>query len=298
MNYHEILDKITKFDIDELMEFLFLNHLIYKEMNCDQCNVNMILKKLMDRTEKHSWRCMNTKCSKYKSTISIRKGSFFEGFLTPIRILLKVYIYWISKEQRYKIISYSGISQTCYNRFHERIVGYVSLYNQKNPPRFGGPGIIVQVDETMLSHPVKSHRGRAPKKQIWALTIVDTSHKPALGYAEIIENKSSGILIPIIQKIVIPGSIIHTDEHKSYGVLTQKGYLHDTVCHKYNFKDPITGVHTQHVESYNNRLKLEIKKRKGIKSGHHQDSLLEIVWQLNHSNCKLETLFSLIHVNK
>jgi len=50
-----------------------------------------------------------------------------------------------------------------------------------------------------------------------------------------------------------------------------------TVYHKYNFKDPITGVHTQHGESYNKRIKMEIKKRKGIISGQHQDSLLEIV---------------------
>ena len=92
------------------------------------------------------------------------------------------------------------------------------------------------------------------------------------------------------------GSIIHTDEHKTYGMLTEKGFLQDTVCHKYNFKDPITCVHTQHVESYNNRIKMEIKKRKGIESGQLQDSLLEIVWQFNFSNCEFEKLFNLIHV--
>ena len=88
-----------------------------------------------------------------------------------------------------------------------------------------------------------------------------TSHKPSLGYAEIIENKSAEILIPIIQRIVIPGSIIHMDEHKTYGMFTEKV-----------------------VENYINRIKMEIKKRKGIKSGQHQDFLFEIVWQLNFSN--------------
>ena len=239
---------------------------------------------------------MNPKCSKYKCTISIRKGSFFEGFMTPIRILLKMYIYWMSGEQRYKIIYYTGISQTCYNRFHEKNIAFIGLYNQRHPTRFGGPGVIVQIDETMLSHPVKSHRGRAPKSQIWALTIVDTSHKPALGYAEVIKNKSGEILIPISQRIVIPGSIIHTDEHKTYRLLIEKGYIHDTVCHKYNFMDPITGVHTQHVESYNNRIKLEIKKRKGIKSGQHEYSLMEIVWQLNYCNSDFENIFTLIKI--
>jgi len=63
----------------------------------------------------------------------------------------------------------------------------------------------------MLPHLVKSHRGRTSNKQLWAMTIVDTSHKPALGYEEIIENKSADILIPIIQSIVITSYIIHTD---------------------------------------------------------------------------------------
>ena len=42
-------------------------------MNCEQCNINIILKMLTDISEKRSWHCMNTTWSKYKSTISIRK---------------------------------------------------------------------------------------------------------------------------------------------------------------------------------------------------------------------------------
>ena len=44
------LEKIT-FDIDEFMDFLFQNSLIFNEMNCEQCNVNMVLKMFMDRSE-------------------------------------------------------------------------------------------------------------------------------------------------------------------------------------------------------------------------------------------------------
>ena len=93
------------------------------------------------------------------------------------------------------------------------------------------------IDETIHSHPVKSHREIVSKKKILALIIVYTSHKPVLGYEEIIENKSTDILILIIQRIVIFVSIIYTDEHKPCRMLTVKGFLHDTVCQKYNFKD-------------------------------------------------------------
>jgi hypothetical protein len=41
-------------------------------------------------------------------------------------------------------------------------------------------------------------------------------------------------------------------------------YNHQSVCHKYRFVEYTTGVHTQNVESYNNKLKLGIKKMKGL----------------------------------
>ena len=40
------------------------------------------------------------------------------------------------------------------------------------------------------------------------------------------------------------------------------GFVHDTVCHKYTFINPETGANTQAVESFNNSLKLDIKKEK------------------------------------
>ena len=96
--------------------------------------------------------------------------------------------------------------------------------------------------------------------------IVDTSHKFALGYATIVESRSSNVLIPIINQVVKAGNIIHSDEWKTYRSLADNdAYYYATVCHKYNFVDPISGVHTQHLESYNNRLKREIGARKRFK---------------------------------
>ncbi|KAG0438952.1 hypothetical protein DMUE_2772 [Dictyocoela muelleri] len=41
-------------------------------------------------------------------------------------------------------------------------------------------------------------------------------------------------------------------------------YIHGSVCHKYHF-DPETVIHTQNVESFNNEIKYEIKKKKRYK---------------------------------
>ncbi|KAG0439755.1 hypothetical protein DMUE_2211, partial [Dictyocoela muelleri] len=108
---------------------------------------------------------------------------------------------------------------------------------------------------------VRSHRGRSPSDAIWALTFADCSVTPARGYAEIIESRNSNTIIPIIERIVRPGSIIYTDEWPAYTNLSNLNtYIHGTVCHKYHFVDPETFIHTQNVESFNNKIKYEIKK--------------------------------------
>ncbi|KAM0674202.1 hypothetical protein GVAV_002276 [Gurleya vavrai] len=67
----------------------------------------------------------------------------------------------------------------------------------------------------------------------------------------------------MITKQVANGTKIRIDEHRSYSCLRNFSYNHQTVCHKYEI---ITeeGIYTQAVESFNNFLNYEIKKRKGV----------------------------------
>ncbi|KAG0433323.1 hypothetical protein DMUE_5422, partial [Dictyocoela muelleri] len=104
----------------------------------------------------------------------------------------------------------------------------------------------------MLNHTVRAHGGRGPKNKTWAITVVDTSKIPSVGYAEIVPARDANTLLPIINRVVSAGSIIYTDEWSAYNNLgnTDK-YIHRKITHKYNFVDPISGVHTQNVESFN-----------------------------------------------
>jgi len=55
------------------------------------------------------------------------------------------------------------------------------------------------------------------------------------------------VLIPIIQRVVVPGATILSDKWAAYCTLSQLGYTHQTFNHSRNFKDPVTGVCTNHV---------------------------------------------------
>jgi transposase-like protein len=168
-------------------------------------------------------------------------------------------------------------------------------YFAVNPIRLGGPDIIVQINETKLNYNVKNHRGRHTMA-CWAICIVDTSFKPSLGYTTIVTDRSANSIISVINEVVIPGSIIHTDEWKAYSSLNKSDiYTHQTVCHKYNFVDPHTGVHTQNVESYNNRLKLKIKQMKGLTLDQRKVFLKDFMYRELNVQDKFEAFIKLFN---
>ena len=57
---------------------------------------------------------------------------------------------------------------------------------------------------------------------------------------------------------------------------------HMTVNHSVNFVDPMTGVHTNHIESYWNRVKQKLKSMKGCSrsmlAGHLDEFVEGKVW--------------------
>ena len=118
--------------------------------------------------------------------------------------------------------------------------------------------------------------------------LVDTSHTPALGYVQVVARRDAATLLPIIQTHVAPGSVVHTDEWRAYSGVGNIPSVssHGTVNHSINFVDPVTGVHTQHVESYWNRIKTKLKRMKGCHADHVTGYLDEFMWRERHGSSK------------
>ena len=90
--------------------------------------------------------------------------------------------------------------------------------------------------------------------------IVDISTRPATGYMELVDRRNTATLLPIIQQHVQPGTVVHSDEWAAYSQLSSAGYTHSSVNYSLHFVDPLTGTHTQHIESYWSRVKAKLKR--------------------------------------
>ena len=88
-------------------------------------------------------------------------------------------------------------------------------------------------------------------------------------------------LLPIIQRHVLSGTIVHSDEWRSYSQVAGLPGVqsHQTVNHYVTFVDNMTGAHTQNIESYWNCVKLKLKKMKGCHSHQIPSYLDEFMWR-------------------
>ncbi|KCZ77079.1 hypothetical protein H311_01914 [Anncaliia algerae PRA109] len=254
---------IIKMDKSNFINFLMQNSFIKKEVRCSFCNVFMILAKYKKNQDGVAWRCINSDCAYFKEYFSIRISSFFEGFTCEISFILRVLIKYLTRQQISSITLF-------FRRNKSLILKIIKMFKERIPEtdfssnKLGGPGAIVQIDETMLNYKCKSHRGRSSENKTDSISIVECTNGIVRAFAKIIPNKESRTLLPIIASQVARSSIIYTDEHRSYCKLNELGFVHKTVCHKKEFVNYDTGVNTQAVEAFHNSLKYEIKKKKGV----------------------------------
>ena len=113
---------------------------------------------------------------------------------------------------------------------------------------------------------------------------------------EIVDKRNTDTLQPIIQRVCRPGTLIYSDEWAAYrSIHDNLGFDHETVCHKDNFVNPLTGVHTQNVESYWNKHKTMLQKvLKGTRRNCLSLHLAEAMFRERHEGYVLDGLMGVI----
>ena len=113
--------------------------------------------------------------------------------------------------------------------------------------------------------------------------LVDTSHKPALGVMQVVTQRDAATLLPLVQ-YTKPNTEVWSDEWRAYNNIGSLANVsrHQMVSHSLHFKDPVTAVHTEHIESYWNRIKTKLKRMKGCHRSQLPSFLDEFMWFVRH----------------
>ena len=107
----------------------------------------------------------------------------------------------------------------------------------------------------------KYHRGNY-REGMWVLGAVDRNTGQCFLIPSPNNSRTAATLLPIIQRWILPGAIVHTDQWPSYNGLTAAGYTHLTVNHDIQFVNPLTGVHTNTQEGLWHNVKKNMDGRK------------------------------------
>lgn len=295
MNPDELEILTLTLDVGDLIKLLMQLKLLYNEYSCPMCITPCKYVKYERNIDKHAWRCMNVNCNSYKKYYSLRTSSFFDGFRIELKYIMRILIKYMTRTPRFAIIKSLNISKLTILKVISKLVLNMPKTDFSNS-KLGGPGLVVQIDETMLNFKCKSHRGRSPHNRTDSICMVEVSSSILRAFACVIENKKIETILPLILEQVAIGSQIWTDEHKSYSGLNKHGYIHKTVCHKRQFVSD-DGTNTQAVESFNNLIKKEIKSRMGVETTKRGVFLKEVCFLFNNSKNIFAAIMDLIKIN-
>ena len=109
---------------------------------------------------------------------------------------------------------------------------------------------------------------------------------------QIVHKRDAATLVPIITAHVVPGIIVLLNGHPTVKCSTFPVTSHGTVNHSVY----LSGVHTQHIESYWGRAKLKLtelklKRMKGCHHAHQLSSYLgEFMWHERHGKTSKDAL--------
>lgn len=296
--YRDLILPLISGDKKNLITYFRSKQILKSSLNCLFCGKLMIETRYTKVNDGYVWKCQYTNCVRYKTTRPIRTDSFIDKCRIELSIvLILIHRFYRDDYNIRKLSEELALSRHTLGTFFGKLRNLCCQFLLQHPVKLGGPSVICQIDESLFCHKAKYHRGRGPSEQVWVFGIVDTSFTPGRGYMCVVPNRSENTLLPIIESVVLPETTIWSDSWAAYrNISSVLGFSHQMVNHRYNFVDPVTGVHTQNVESYWSKQKLRIKKMMGVEKEKLPLYLNEWMWRDNYLHDNWENLINLLKI--
>ncbi|CAP35545.1 Protein CBG18017 [Caenorhabditis briggsae] len=255
------------------LRFLATYGLVPNERECPEClNGKMSLVKDNALPLHFVWRCSSCKTSNIITKKMIRENTFFQEQKLSVQKIVHIAADWVESPGRNneRTASLHGVTTST-------IVNLNKLFRQLTEQWFerqieknsnfllGGPGKIVEIDESHM-YKAKYNRGHMlRRKSIWIFGMTERHTNKVAMFR--VKQRDAATLLPIIRAHVKPGSMIVSDGWAAYGGIRtlQRAFTHRWVNHKVNFVDPSDRrVHTQSIEATWGAFKRELKAKYGV----------------------------------
>jgi transposase len=135
----------------------------------------------------------------------------------------------------------------------------------------------IEVDESYFGGTRKGKRGRGAGGKIPVFGLLKRGGRV---YTKIITDASSHTLFPIIERKVIPDSIVYSDCWRGYNVLDVSQFKHYRINHSKLFADKKN--HINGIENFWNQAKRHMRKFNGVPKGNFGLFLKECEWRFNN----------------
>ena len=137
----------------------------------------------------------------------------------------------------------------------------------------------IEVDESYFGGKRKGKRGRGAVGKIPVFGLLKRGGKV---YTKIIPDASSATLMPIIERKIVPDSIVYSDSWRGYNVLDVSDFHHFRINHGKLFAD--NRNHINGIANFWNQAKRQMRKFNGVPKAHFVLFLKECEWRFNNSN--------------
>ncbi|XP_071576627.1 uncharacterized protein [Temnothorax nylanderi] len=281
----------------ELIDFLIQHGVLANTIKCSQCgdNINIDKDTLTYRCRRRYYiknihkKRVCKQCDFYKSA---KTGTWFHKSHLDIATICKIVACFLMlRHPRHDItMAETGVASATitdwFNFCREVCVFWADKYSTK----LGGPGHTVEIDETKIGHR-KYNRGRLLKGN-WIFGGYEQDSKKV--FIVPVEDRTEKTLLACIKEWILPGTTIMSDCWKSYNCLSNEDFQPLTVNHSYNFVDPESGAHTQHIERVWREVRANIP-RYGTKSEHLLGYLSEYLFTRAYKRLeRIEAFFEII----
>jgi transposase len=170
-----------------------------------------------------------------------------------------------------------GVNRKTAAYYFHRLREIMAYHLEQEADRIVGGEI--EVDESYFGGKRKGKRGRGAAGKVPVFGLLKRGGRV---YTKIVPDAGGDTLIPIIERKIVPDSIVYSDGWKGYNALDVSDFKHFRINHSKLFADKQT--HINGIENFWNQAKRHMRKFNGVPKAHFPLFLKECEWRFNNPN--------------